>query len=429
MHGWRRKSSTARRHLKHRGTEAPDWRTKIAVGICACSGCRERFGVIFAVLLHRYSVRWLLSVVLAGSAVLVGFATEQQPAPEDTPGTAMDSAPQLTLSARELVHGMQRAIAVMLKAQNETNTAPAEPTRRSVALSESLARCTQATDQLLEALAPGGRDPYEALRRCGSAVAALQVCQRYSGNKAESVDHAFLTLVARTGILRRNYGRDLVAARSEAEAALNPVQKTALDSLKNRGAECAKGLEKIRPQVGHNPAIAFECEAMSRELARVNAASRNRSALQDALTTAEIFLGRWEGTRRYAEWVYPGDVPALSGLDEAVQAFDGALTGTTRAAYTESDAQVFAQPAHFTEDIAVTDLADAEAQRLLQTLRSAPTPSRDRTLPPSTRESMAADKATDRQINADDPDDDTSLDSGDDEEAAASAERAGGSPP
>ena len=341
----------------------------------------------------------------------------------------MDSAPQHTLSARELARGMQHAIAVMFKAQNDVDAAPGGLTRRSVALSEALSRCTQATDHLLEALSPDGREPFEALRHANSAVAALQVCHRYSGNKTESFEYAFRTLAARSGILRRNYGRDLVRARSESEAALSAPQKAALDGLKAGGAECAKGLEKLRALIMHNPAIAFECEAMSRELARLNAASRNRYALLDALTTAELFLGRCEGTRRYAQWVYPSDAPALAGLDEPVRAFEGALVVATRAAYSDNDANVFAQPARFTEDIAVTDLADADIERLLQMLRSASTASQEKTLPPPSAESMASEIATDRQINTDDPDDDTSLDSGDDEEAASSAESAGGSPP
>ncbi len=369
--------------------------------------------------------RWLIgSLLLAAVSGLLcvrpGTAAEPTPPPVLTPPpqtAAGTPASQLTIGARDLVRGMQKAMAVIAKDRSES---AARLTRKSAAFDEALARCAQAADRLMEALgSTEGKEPFEALRRTGVAVAALQVTYRYSGIKDEAVDHAFRTLTATYGVMRRNYGRDLAAARNEAEEALNAAQKSALDELKARGVECAKRLESARPQMGRNPAVAFECGAMQRELARVGETSRNRRALLDALTTAEIFLGRWEGVRRYTELVFPSDACELAAFDETMRAFESAVGAAASATYAANGPQTFARPARYTEDIAVRDVTDAEVDRLLGTLRAATAPEVERKLPVVTSESISAAAAADRQINADDPDDDTSLDGGDDEEAVA----------
>lgn len=374
----------------------------------------------------------LLLVAVSDSLCLrAGSAAEPTPPPVLTPPSQIagsESASQLTASARELVRGMQKAITVIAKARGES---AARPTRKIAPFDDALGRCAQAVDLLAETLSsPDGKEPFEALRRTGIAVAALQVCYRYGGMESEAIDHAFRTLTATYGVLRRNYGRDLVAARNEAEEALNAAQKSALDELKSRGAACAKRLESGRPIMGRNPAVAFECEAMQRELARIGETSRNRRALLDTLTTAEIFLGRWEGLRRYTETVFPSDARELSAFDETVRALASALDAVASATYAASGPQAFAQPARYTEDIAITGMADADVDRLLGTLRASSPSEAVKKLPEVTPESISTAAAADRQINADDPDDDTSLDGGEDEEAVArEQDRAGQQPP
>ncbi|MBV9127670.1 MAG: hypothetical protein JO117_06230 [Verrucomicrobia bacterium] len=344
--------------------------------------------------------------------------------------TARPEAPPVRtdhLVAVALARSMQKALVTIGKSVATTargagegaaaaNTPPRA--RKTAAFHIALGRCAEATDRLVEMLQPrsADREAFAALRRAGVAVAALQVTYRYSGIDDDDLDEAFRKLVATYNILRRNYGRDLVMARNEAESALNPAQRTAFDALKNRGADLARKLATFTLQIKGNPALNFECVALSRELARIETTRRDRAGLLDTLTTGEIALGRWHGSKLYVERVFPDEAKKLDAVDGAFQAFEAALAAASGTAYPEDATQVFAQPAEYSEDIGVAGVTDEELPRLLDTLRE-----RSRAFSDLSQEAAAANAeaqtalAADGQVNTDDPDDDTSLDASDEE--------------
>lgn len=313
---------------------------------------------------------------------------------------------------------MRKALAALAKAGVAKADTPTLRTRKARAFRTALADAATQVDALAAALA-ATKDAslFQAMRRTGSSLAALQVAFRYKGFADNDTDDNFRKLTAAYNVFRRNYGRDLVIAKTEAQSALTTAQKAALDIFRRHGADLAKRLAGVQPAVKENPAAAFEIEVILRGLATQEKAPRNRRDLLETLAAAELLVGRWDGTKAYLGTVYPTDAGKLAPADPASGAYADALKGAVDAAFAgENAAALFAKPAAYTEDIAVEGLNDPEVPALLKTL-SEPPPAAD----PEPASADAADRAADREVNADDPDDDSSLDAGSEEDSAAEA--------
>lgn len=352
---------------------------------------------------------------LAAGLAFAGNSLAAEPAPPaDSPSPVLQSRQQA--SAAELTATMRKALAALAKARIAKAETPTLRTHKARAVRAALADAATQVDALAAALAAKDASIFQAMRRTGSSLAALQVAFRYKGFEDNDTDDNFRKLTAAYSVFRRNYGRDLVTAKTEAQSALTAAQKMAMDSFKKRGAELTKRLAALQPAIKENPAAAFEIEVILRGLARLDQAPRNRRGLLDTLAAAELLAGRWEGTKAYLAAVYPGDAAKLAPADPALAAYTAALQDAVDAAFTgENIASLFAKPAAYAEDIAVEGLDDAEIPALLKTLREPPAAD------PEPASVNAADRAADREINADDPDDDSSLDTGSEEESAADA--------
>ncbi len=363
--------------------------------------------------------------MLASAAAIVvpfGSLRSAEPTPAGAAVEAVTPGPvvrELTITARDLTRGLQKGLAAVAQARTAPASGGTPVSPRGAAYDAALAECVRAVDRLAAALGENGKDPHQALREAGVAIAALQVCHRYRGTESESLDISFRKVTAIYGILRRNFGRDLVAAQSESEAALDAAQRAGMDDLKGRGIALRKQLDAARADDASNPAIAFEFEAMRRGVERVDASARNRRAMLDALSAGEIVVGRWQGLRRYVERVYPADARVVADSEASLRAFEKALAAAAEAAYSGNASDAFAQPAHYVEDIAIREISDDEAGQKLQAIRAAAGEGDGKNFPQVSPEAATAAAAKDRQINADDPDDDTALDNLDEEEEAA----------
>lgn len=362
----------------------------------------------------------LLCFCLAAGGSLRGAEPAPTPAP---PPPVLESIQKAT--ATELVGTMRNALAATVQTgvPKPADAAKAIP-RKSQAFHVALAEASMAVDALATALDAKEKTPelFQTTRRVGTSLAALQVTFRYRGAEDDETEDHFRTLSAAYGVFRRNFGRDLLAAKNEEESALSTPQKAAFDALKKRGTELAKGLTALQAKVKENPAAAFETEAVLNAVTEVDKARRDHRRLLNTLASAELLLGRWAGTKLYVATVYPEDSAKLTPVDAAVAAYEAALKEGCDAAFATAGVDpgaVFAQSASYAEDLGAERLPEAEVTALLQSLRTpAPVPPADA---PPAENTGAADRAADRQINADDPDDDTSLDAGDDDDPDGAA--------
>ena len=177
-----------------------------------------------------------------------------------------------------------------------------------------------------------------------------------------------------------------------------------------------KSLAALQPGVKDNPAAAFEVAAILKGLARLERAPRDRRGLLDQLTAADLLVGRRDGLAIYLGEVFPDVAKKLDNTQEGFRAFREAAARALAAAFAdEKPAAVFARPAVYVEDLGVAGVTDAELPALCAALGK---PASD----DGAKADAGAARAADAQINADDPDDDTSLDPANDENDAAATD-------
>lgn len=342
---------------------------------------------------------------------------------DDEDGEATVS--QTQASAAELVGTMRRALGIIAKTTQTKASSPDFRTRKARAFAQALAATTRQVDRLAQAVDAKAPDAFQTMVQTGSQIAALQVAFRYNGIEDDDVEDGYEKLAAAYGVFHRNYGRNFVAARTEAQSALSPAQRSALDDLKRHGDALAKRLGARQAILKGNPAAAFEGGAILKGLARLDKVPRSRRGLLDAVGMAEILAGRWLGLTDYLQTVYPDDAEKLLATASAeVRDFEGALGKVVTAAFAdEKTAEVFGRPASYAEDLSTTGVTDAELSGLFDAVAKASSSSspggdgggggnEQKTV---VKPDPVADRAEDAEINADDPDDDSSLDLGGEE--------------
>lgn len=361
---------------------------------------------------HKRRWLWFAAGLVASTSFPPTRGIRAQPLPP-----VLESRQEVT--AAELTGTMRKSLAVIAKVMQTRMTEPALRTRKARAFQAALTEAAAGVDVLADAVGGKEKDAsvFTAMRRAGASLAALQVSFRYNGIEDDDVEEGFGKLTAAYGVFRRNYGRDLIMAKTEAESALSPAQKSALENVKTRANEWSKRLAGLQPTLKDNPAAAFEIEALLRGLNRLEKARRDRRGLLNALATAELLGGRWGGLKIYLATVYPADAGKLAPGDTAAAAFGTANQHLGDAVFgAENPGALFAQPAVYAEDLNVEGVNDREVPALLKSLG---TPAPVTTPEPATEKTTdATDRAADREINADDPDDDTSLEAGAEEDAA-----------
>lgn len=376
----------------------------------------------FRLFRRSFLLSWGGAVALALNLGPVVFAAppEGSPAPA---AAAVNPVGQQQASAGELVGTMRRAAGMVARSQSANAAENAFRTAKARAFALTLGTAVERLDELNEALKTPDAKTFEAMARTGSALAALQVTFRYNGIEDDEIEEGFEKLAAAYGVFRRNFGRDLVAARTEAESALSPAQKTAREDFQKRGAALAKALTALQPAFKETPAAAFEVGAMLKTLARLDRVPRDRRAVLDQLSSAELLLGRRLGLGVYLGENFPDQAKRLAEVQSEFAAYQEAFQRTLNAAFAEEKpAGVFARPAAYFEDLSVPDVTDADVPALLAGAKKVAETAEKGAKPPD----PAALRAADAQINADDPDDDTSLDPADDEETLASPTGANG---
>lgn len=366
----------------------------------------------FAPPTRRFLPGWAAATVTAAAAVLTSAAplTAAPPegSPSPTPAVATPAAAptgQQQASATELVGTMRRAIGLITRAQGTKAAEAPFRTAKARAFARAVAAAAAQVDALDAALRSPDARTFDAMARTGSALAALQVTFRYNGIEDDDVEEGFEKLAAAYNVFRRNFGRDLVAARSESESALAPAQRAARDDLQKHGADLTKVLATLQPALKDNPAAAFEIAAILKGLTRVDRVPRDRRAFLNHLAAAELFLGRRAGLGFYLGDVFPADAKKLEAAAPAeFQAYGEAFRRAQAAALADvKPGELFARPAPYFEDLGVSGVTDAELPPLLGALGKAAAAN-------EAKPDLAAARAADAQINADDPDDDSSLD-------------------